>query len=95
MMSSTYRSSRQSSIPKAQDRFKSPTIPKMQPSPNQYAPKADIVQHVKSNHPRVPMTKFGMDNSSILDSRWGKKAAESTPGPGSYNRWSDFSKTVS
>lgn len=52
------------------------------------------MQHVKSNHPKVAMTKFGLDKSDILDSRWGKKAAESTPGPGSYGRWSDFTKDV-
>ena len=94
MMSSTFVSSRQSSIPKAQDRFMAPTIHKTSPSPNQYQPKADIVQHVKSNHPRVQQTKFGLDSSSILDNRWGKKAAETTPGPGDYGRWSDFSKDV-
>ena len=38
MMSSTFVSSRQSSIPKAQDRWRPPTIPKTQPSPNQYKP---------------------------------------------------------
>lgn len=95
MMSSTYVTSRQSTIPQAKDRFRAPTVPKENPAPDQYQPKADIVQHVKSNHPRVAMTKFGLDKSDILDSRWGKKAAKTTPGPGSYNRWSDFSKTVS
>ena len=53
MMSSTFHSAMQSSIPKANDRFKAPTSDKPQPSPNQYAPKADIVQHVKSNHKKV------------------------------------------
>ena len=53
-----------------------------------------MVQHVKSNHPKVAMTRFGMDKSDILDERWGKKAAETTPGPGSYARWSDFAKDV-
>ena len=71
-----------------------PTIHKTHPSPNQYQPKADIVQHVASNHPKVATTKFGMDKSSILDNRWGKKAAQSTPGPGEYGRWSDFTKEV-
>ena len=95
MMSSTMVSSRQSSIPKAADRFMAPTIHKQLPSPNQYTPQADIVAHVKSNHPRVAMTKFGLDKSSILDQRWGRKQQETTPAPGSYGRWSDFSKTVS
>ena len=36
------------------------------------------------------MTKFGMDKSDILDTRWGKKAAETTPGPGAYGRFSEF-----
>ena len=94
MMSSTYVSARQSSIPKAQDRFKAPTIHKQLPAPDQYTPKADIVMHVKSNHPKVATTKFGMDTSSILDNRWNKKAAETTPGPGAYGRWSDFTKDV-
>jgi len=94
MMSSMLVSSRMSSIPKADDRFKAPTIHKTHPSPSAYQPKADIVQHVKSNHVRVPMTKFGLDNTSILDARWGKKAAETTPGPGAYGRWSDFTKDV-
>ena len=40
------------------------------------------------------MTKFGMDKTDILDDRWGKKAAMTTPGPGSYGRWSDFTKDV-
>ena len=94
MMSSTFVSSRQSSIPKAQDRFMAPTIHKTHPSPNQYQPKADIVQHVKSNHPKVQMTRFGLDTSSILNHRWNTKQAQTTPGPGDYGRWSDFSKTV-
>ena len=94
MMSSTFKTSQQASFPKAQDRFRPPAVPKVQPSPNQYAPKADIVQHVKSNHPRVAMTKFGMDKSDILDNRWGKKAAMTTPGPGSYGRFSDFTNDV-
>lgn len=55
---------------------------------------ADIVAHVKSNHPKVATTKFGLDTTDVLDSRWGKKAAETTPGPGSYGRWSDFSKQI-
>ena len=66
----------------------------MQPAPNSYAPQADIVNHIKSNHPKVATTKFGLDKSDILDSRWGRKAAQETPGPGSYGRWSDFSKDV-
>ena len=90
MMSSTFKSSKCSSIPKATDRFRPPTITKMQPSPNQYSPQADIVKHVKSNHPRVAMTKFGCDKSDILDTRWGKKAAETTPGPGAYGRFPEF-----
>ena len=93
-MSSTFVTSRQSSIPKAADRFKAPTIHKQHPAPDSYAPKADIVQHIKSNHPRVAMTKFGLDKSSILDNRWGKKAAAEQPGPGAYGRWSDFSKDI-
>ena len=94
MMSSTFKTSQQSSIPKAKDRFMAPTIHKQHPSPNQYQPKADIVQHVASNHPKVPMTRFGMDKSHILDNQWGKKAAETTPGPGQYGRWSDFTKDI-
>lgn len=90
MMSSTFVSSRQSTIPKAADRFKAPAIPKLQPSPNQYSPQADIVKHVKSNHPKVATCKFGLDNSNVLEARWGKKAAMETPGPGQYNRFSDF-----
>ena len=38
IMSSTMISSRQSSIPKASDRFMAPTIHKQLPSPNQYTP---------------------------------------------------------
>jgi len=38
MTASTMITSRQSSIPKAQDRFMSPTIHKQLPSPNQYTP---------------------------------------------------------
>lgn len=94
MMSSTFVSSRQSSIPKAQDRWRPPTKPKDQPAPDQYQPKADIVQHVKSNHPKVAMTKFGADKSDILDSRWGKKAASTTPGPGQYGRFSEFTYDI-
>lgn len=94
MMSSTFVSSQQSSIPRANDRFRAPTITKLHPSPNTYMPLADIVKHVKSSHIRVPMTKFGLDKSDVLDARWGKKAAETTPGPGKYNRFSDFSNDL-
>ena len=94
MMSSTFVSSRQSSIPKATDRFRPPVVPKTHPSPANYSPKADIVLHVKSNHPRVQMTKFGLDTSSILDARWNKKSAETTPGPGAYGRFSEFTRDV-
>ena len=94
MMSSTFVSSRQSSIPKATDRFRVPVVPKSSPAPDNYTPQADIVRHVKSNHPRVAMTKFGMDKSDILDSRWNKKAATTTPGPGAYGRFSEFTNDV-
>lgn len=73
LTSSTFRSSTKASIPKARDRFVSPTIYKNLPSPGQYSPKADIVQHVASNHKKVAMTRFGMDKSNILDRQWNKK----------------------
>lgn len=81
-------------MPKAQDRFRPPNVAKVSPSPDSYSPKADIVAHIKSNHPKVATTKFGLDKSDILDNRWGKKSAETTPGPGSYGRWSDFAKEI-
>ena len=40
------------------------------------------------------MTKFGMDKSDILDARWNKKAATTTPGPGAYGRFSEFTNDV-
>ena len=40
------------------------------------------------------MTKFGGDKSDILDARWGKKAAQTTPGPGDYGRFSEFTNDI-
>lgn len=52
MMHSTFVTSRQASVPKA-DRFRVPVVPKASPAPDNYTPQADIVKHVKSNHVRV------------------------------------------
>ena len=68
----------------------SPTMIKHQACPGSYTPQADITNHKLSNHKYVQRTKFGLDRSDILDQRWRKKDQSTTPGPGAYERFTDF-----
>ena len=80
----------QFSVPKAKDRFMSQTINKHAAAPGSYSPLASIDNHKLSNHKYVQRTKFGMDRSDILDFNWRKKDQSHTPGPGAYERFSEF-----
>lgn len=75
---------------KARDRFVVPTIKFKSPSPNAYQPKAELSIDVSSKQPKVPRVKFGEDKSNILDEKYHLKAAKAIPGPGSYERYSEF-----
>jgi len=82
--------SRMSSFPKAVDRWQAPAQDDKSPSPDRYNPKAGMSLDVSSRQPRVPRTKFGRDNSSILDMHFSMKRAEENPGPGQHERFSEF-----
>ena len=45
---------------------------------------------MSSRQPKAPRTKFGRDNSSILDMHFSMKRAEENPGPGQHDRFSEF-----
>ena len=94
-VSSIMGSTQQFSVPQAQDRFKSPTIIKHNACPGSYTPAASIDQHKLSQHKYVQRTKFGLDKTSILETRWRSKEQSATPGPGAYARFSDFGATLS
>ena len=66
-VSSIMNSTQQFSVPQAQDRFKSPTIIKHNACPGSYTPAASIDQHKLSQHKYVQRTKFGVDNTNVLE----------------------------
>ena len=40
--------------------------------------------------PKVPRPKIGNDRTDILDMKFGMKQAKDVPGPGQYERFSEF-----
>ena len=78
------------SFSKAHDRFSVPTEKLKSPSPAAYKPNAEISIDVSSRQPKVPRTKFGNDRTDILDEKYNMKSAKTQPGPGQYERYSEF-----
>jgi len=85
-----------STIPKAEDRFHE--LHRKSPSPpvTKYNTiNKDLGNEVTSTLSRGARAKIGNNNISILDLEYGLKKAKETPGPGNYERHTDFvSKTT-
>jgi hypothetical protein len=89
-VSSIILNSRQSTIPKAEDRFLTLNPRKLSPPPTKYSPKQTLGQEITSTLKRGPRAKIGNNNLNILDLEYGKKRANETPAPGNYERYSEF-----
>ena len=74
----------------ARDRFAAPTEKNKAPAPDRYQPQAEIGVDVSSRMPKVPRPKIGNDRTDILDMKFGMKQAATQPGPGQYERYSEF-----
>lgn len=87
---SIYNTESQYSFGKANDRFAVPTKKVASPAPSQYKPMTNLNQNYNSTFIKNAQTVFGRNNYSIIDQHFNVKRNE-VPGPGSYNRFSDFS----
>ncbi len=90
MVSSLTPSQPKFGFSKAENRFRAPTEQFKSPSPSQYRPQAEIGIDVSSKMTKVPRTKFGNDRSDVLDMKFNMKSARTQPGPGQYERYSEF-----
>ena len=85
---STIRNQPQSSIPKADDRFRSA---KFNPPPaTKYHVKNNLNENFNSTHKYVGQTVFGTNKKNYIDSNWRLDQGRNQPGPGSYAAFSDF-----
>lgn len=85
---SMIKSSRVSTIPKAQDRFI--TVTDKSPAPNMYKPTYGIGKEVSSVEKTAPRAKIGQNKIDILDQQYSLKQAKEVPGPGKYESFSEF-----
>lgn len=77
---------------KSNDRWRSPTEKIKSPSPDLYSPRAALGFDISSKNPRMPVPKIGNDKTNILDFHFKMKQSKAVPGPGAYERFSDFNK---
>ena len=88
LVNSSYKTSNKFSFGKAADRFHAPTKKVAAPSPDKYTPLNNFNENYNSTFVKSGQTVIGNNKSSILDQHFNLKNV--TPGPGSYNRYSDF-----
>ena len=88
MPNSTFRSYRQNTFSKAEDRFKMPAF--NSPPPSKYSPRNGMTEDFDGSKARAPRTKFGQNMLSPCDLEFNMKRAKQQPGPGEYDRYSEF-----
>ena len=88
LSNSAFKNVSKFSIPKANDRFAAPTKKVAAPAPNVYSPQNNLNQNFNSTFVKSGQTVIGKSNFSIIDQHFNAK--KGSPGPGSYNRFSDF-----
>lgn len=89
LTNSAYKNQSKFSFSKAQDRFKAPTKKQAQVAPSSYSPMNNLNQNFNSTFVKSGQTVIGKSNFSVIDQHFGMK--KTNPGPGSYNRFSEFS----
>ena len=89
-VSSILVNSRQSTIPKAEDRFLTLNPRKLSPPPTKYSPRQTLGQEVTSTLIRGPRARIGNNKTNILVLEYGTKKAKETRAPGNYERYSEF-----
>ena len=89
LVHSLYKSQSKFSFGKAHDRFQVPTKKMQSPSPSQYMPKNNLNENFNSTFVKSGQTVIGTSKYSVLDQHF--NSSNKTPGPGQYNRFSDFS----
>mmetsp|Transcript_16043 Transcript_16043/g.24902 ORF Transcript_16043/g.24902 Transcript_16043/m.24902 type:complete len:129 (-) Transcript_16043:55-441(-) len=88
LIHSLYNTQSKFSFGKAEDRFFVPTKKVASPSPDKYVPLNNLNQNFNSTFQKNAQTVIGKNNYSILDQHF--NMANQSPGPGQYNRFSDF-----
>ena len=89
LTNSVYKNQSKFSFSKAQDRFTAPTKKQAPVSPSSYSPMNNLNQNFNSTFVNSGQTEIGKSTFSVIDQHFGMK--KTNPGPGSYNRFSEFS----
>lgn len=79
-----------SSFGKANDRFKPPTMKVRAPAPNIYSPRNNLNENFNSTFTNSGKAIFGSDKSDVINKHWNHENLKTNPGPGQYNRFSEF-----
>ena len=77
---------------KARDRFEAPTLRTNNPPPNHYSPRNNLNEDVIFN--KTAQVVIGKQNLDVLDIQYNQKEHSSFPGPGKYNRFSEFGQKM-
>ena len=72
-------------------RFSVPTKKVASPAPDKYKPLNSLNENFNSTFQKSAQTVIGKNNASIIDKHFNMQIA--SPGPGQYNRFSDFTGT--
>lgn len=72
-------------------RFSVPTKKTDETAPVTYKPMDNLNQNYKSTFTKTAHTVFGKNNYSIIDQNFNLKGQHLSPGPGAYDRFSEFS----
>ena len=72
-------------------RFTVPTKKEIEVSPTTYRPNDNLNEDFKSTFKKTAQTVFGKNNYSVIDQHFNMKSAKAQPGPGQYDRFSEFS----
>ena len=67
-----------------------PTRKLEQVAPVSYSPQDNLNQDYKSTFRKTAQTVFGKNNYSVIDQHFNTKDSNQTPGPGAYDRFSEF-----
>ena len=98
LKNSLYKTTNNFSIGK-EERFARPTMKPQMNSPDSYKPLDSLNENYRSTFAKSGQAVFGKDTSSILNKHFNLKASahhgNANPGPGQYNRFSDFSGLAS
>ena len=87
---SKFKTSTSNAFGKAEDRFAPPTMKTRAPAPNVYSPRNNLNEDFNSTFRTSGRAIFGTDKTDIISKHWNHDNQKTNPGPGSYNRFSEF-----